>query len=219
MGMTDWSVLHHAYGTAEDIPALLDRAAANDQEAWSQLWSALCHQGSSYTASYAALPHLAEMPHVDAVVLAAGIVADGGDEVRVEHAAAIAELLATANAALPDADDDFIYVLEAVLVFEGLLDQADVLSWGVANEEYEIECSECDTAMFIVTNEGVSRTEDAERPMRPADPAKLDGLGRRACETAAAHGQDDVARVLRYFFGQATCPACDAELTVSAELL
>lgn len=33
---------------------------------------------------------------------------------------------------------------------------------------------------------------------------------------ARANVQDEVARV---FFGQATCPACDAGLTASAELL
>lgn len=115
-------------------------------EAWSELWSALCHQGTSYTASYAALPRLAEMASLDAVLLAAGIVADGGAEVLAEHAPAIAKLLATANAALPDAGDDFVHVLEAVLVLEGLHDQADVLAWGVTNEEYEIECPECDTS-------------------------------------------------------------------------
>ena len=219
MGMTDWSVLQHAYGTAEDIPALLDRAAADDQEAWSELWSALCHQGTSYTASYAALPRLAEMANVDAVLLAAGIVADGGAEVLAAHAPAVTTLLGTANAALPNAGDDFVYVLEAVLVLEGLHDQADVLAWGVTNEEYEIECPQCGTSMYIAIDEGVSRTEDAERPLRPSDPSTLDGIGRRVCDTAAAHGQDKAARVFRYFFGQATCPACDAELTVSDELL
>ena len=219
MGMTDWSALHHAYGTAEDVPALLDRAAADDQEAWSELWSALCHQGTSYTASYAALPHLAEMASLDAVLLAAGIVADGPDEVRTEHAAAITTLLARANDLLPVTADGYEYLLEGALVLEGLLDQADAMAWGVAEEEYEVECPECDTPMFILPAEGISKTAEAQRPLRPADPTTLDGIGRRVCETAAAHGQDEVARVLRYFFGQATCPACDAELTVSAELL
>ncbi|MFJ5985487.1 hypothetical protein [Lentzea sp. NPDC092896] len=217
--MTDWSVLHHAYGTAEDIPALLDRAATDDQEAWSELWSALCHQGSSYTASYAALPHLAEIGSLDAVLLAVGIVADGPDEVRTEHAAAIATLGTRANELLPVTDDGYEYLLEGVLVLEGLLHQADAMAWGVAEEEYEIECPECDTPMFILPAEGISKTVEAERPLRPADPTTLDGVGRRVCETAAAHGQDKVARVLGYFFGQATCPACDAELTVSDELL
>jgi hypothetical protein len=45
--MTDWSRLSHAYGSAEDIPALLDQIASDPApERWNDLWSALCHQGS-----------------------------------------------------------------------------------------------------------------------------------------------------------------------------
>jgi hypothetical protein len=59
-----WSQLTHAYGAAGDIPALLERARSDlrpghqRESAWFELWSALCHQGDAYTASYAALPHL-----------------------------------------------------------------------------------------------------------------------------------------------------------------
>jgi len=60
-----WSTLNHAYGRANDIPALLLSAEAdpspkssNDQEPWFSLWSALCHQGDVYSASFAAVPHL-----------------------------------------------------------------------------------------------------------------------------------------------------------------
>ena len=59
-----WATLSHAYGQAADIPHLL---AGADEDArpghqpgstWFDLWSALCHQGDTYTASYAAVPHL-----------------------------------------------------------------------------------------------------------------------------------------------------------------
>jgi len=56
----------HAYGPAEDIPALLSRAGDDTGpghepgDAWFDLWSALCHQGDTYTASYAAVPHLVQ---------------------------------------------------------------------------------------------------------------------------------------------------------------
>ena len=59
-----WSQLHDAYGLASGIPELLRTAAQSpaplqpDQEPWFSLWSALCHQGDVYTASYAAVPHL-----------------------------------------------------------------------------------------------------------------------------------------------------------------
>src|SRR6266567_361398 len=59
-----WRELSHAYGSAQDIPGLLSqlRTAAPKKdyqsEPWFSLWSALCHQGDVYTASYAAVPHI-----------------------------------------------------------------------------------------------------------------------------------------------------------------
>ena len=60
-----WRTLASAY-PEEDIPALLrqlstfprgdDRAA----EPYFTLWGALCHQGSTYPASYAAVPHIVD---------------------------------------------------------------------------------------------------------------------------------------------------------------
>jgi hypothetical protein len=68
----DWAALAHAYGSAEDIPSLL-RAAVTDNRGghvpdspWFSLWSALCHQGDSYTASYAAVPHLIRLATLQA---------------------------------------------------------------------------------------------------------------------------------------------------------
>ncbi len=61
-----WSELSHAYGPAADVPALLEAAAGLPPsggwraEPYFSLWSALCHQGDVYTASYAAVPHLLE---------------------------------------------------------------------------------------------------------------------------------------------------------------
>ena len=59
-----WSELTHAYGPAADIPPLLRRlrdfppATDYRAEPYFSLWSALCHQGDVYPASYAAVPHL-----------------------------------------------------------------------------------------------------------------------------------------------------------------
>jgi hypothetical protein len=61
--MTDWASLRHAYGPADDIPALLAAAEADpiNRQVWDDLWGRLCHQGSIYSASYPALPALAAM--------------------------------------------------------------------------------------------------------------------------------------------------------------
>lgn len=59
-----WDDLEHAYGPASDIPGLLHLAESDLRRGhqpgstWFQLWSALCHQGDVYQASYAAVPAL-----------------------------------------------------------------------------------------------------------------------------------------------------------------
>jgi len=59
-----WSALSDAYGASSGIPKLLAHAeklpedTGGDVEPYFSLWSALCHQGDVYSASYAALPHL-----------------------------------------------------------------------------------------------------------------------------------------------------------------
>jgi hypothetical protein len=59
-----WSELLDAYGAATDIPRLLrelPQAAVGDDyqtEPWHSIWSALCHQGDVYPASFAAVPHV-----------------------------------------------------------------------------------------------------------------------------------------------------------------
>ncbi|XIE80919.1 HEAT repeat domain-containing protein [Streptomyces sp. SBR177] len=66
IGDVDWGALRHAYGSAEDVPALLRAAGgaadpAEREEAFDELGSALCHQGSVYSATVAAVPFLARL--------------------------------------------------------------------------------------------------------------------------------------------------------------
>ena len=63
----NWSSLHHAYGPASDIPALLAQAGTAappsryTDEPWFTLWSALYHQDDIFSASFAALPILVDI--------------------------------------------------------------------------------------------------------------------------------------------------------------
>ncbi len=58
-----WQQLTHAYGAADDVPAMLKNLQldANDKVAWEEIWSALCHQDTVYGATYAAVPHLVKL--------------------------------------------------------------------------------------------------------------------------------------------------------------
>jgi hypothetical protein len=58
-----WAELAQSYGTAEDVPRLLDALACIGTEearaeVWFALWRTLYRPGETYTASYAAVPHL-----------------------------------------------------------------------------------------------------------------------------------------------------------------
>lgn len=58
-----WAELKQAYGTAEDVPRLLEALACIGREearaeVWFALWRTLHRPGEAFTASYAAAPHL-----------------------------------------------------------------------------------------------------------------------------------------------------------------
>lgn len=68
-----WERLEHAYGSAEDIPNLIlqlrgfPSAEGAEAEPYFSLWSALCHQGDVYSASYSAVPHIVSAIKVDPI--------------------------------------------------------------------------------------------------------------------------------------------------------
>lgn len=80
-----WKELRHAYGSAEHVPALIRAIAAeatprySDHPAkarsnptpWDEVYSSLCHQGSAYSATYAALPHIVQIAERDGVAMRA----------------------------------------------------------------------------------------------------------------------------------------------------
>ncbi|MGW1881991.1 hypothetical protein [Streptomyces sp. NPDC001970] len=240
---TDWSQLSHAYGSAEDIPGLFARLGGDkDGQVWQDLWSALCHQGSAYEASYAALPVLADIAagrapgeREQAVLLAGAIMAseDGpsgaGDE-HERYADEIAELLRIAEELLaaatdPDAAADFVHYLESVLAFE------DVPVWssrleGLFEGEYEVDCPVCWSDLFVAFAEygtfasaGDYVTADPPKAaLHPAEPAELDGIAARLHGLARDAGQTGIARGLTYLFGRATCPDCETVFPVSPQV-
>ncbi|WP_433400773.1 HEAT repeat domain-containing protein [Streptomyces sp. CA-146814] len=61
----DWERLHHAYGSAYDIPDQLRLVCGDNEEkrksAWLHLFNTIFHQGSRYTSSAAAVPFFARI--------------------------------------------------------------------------------------------------------------------------------------------------------------
>jgi hypothetical protein len=63
----DWSALTHAYGPAEDVPAMLRQLASGDPAAWvagiDSLYWTIYHQGTVYDSTPKAVPVLIELLH------------------------------------------------------------------------------------------------------------------------------------------------------------
>ncbi|OSZ62130.1 hypothetical protein OQI_01610 [Streptomyces pharetrae CZA14] len=242
--MTDWSRLHHAYGTAEDIPSLLDRAGSDPQDSsWDDLWSRLCHQGTVYSASYAALPALTEMarrwtpPDRQAPLhLAGSIVAStdrpyGAEDPRVTYASAMAELAQLTEEALrlPGlASTDYVDLLSTLLSFQGVEVWCEQLD-GLNDEEYEVPCPACGSENFIVFGKyGFFSTIDSmymksttarKVPLQPQAPSSLEGLAQRLHNRALADGHPDIAHKLTYVFGTAQCADCDEVFSVEKAIV
>ncbi|GLY15194.1 hypothetical protein Kisp01_22090 [Kineosporia sp. NBRC 101677] len=237
--VTDWSRLTHAYGPADDIPALLKQLGEQPRaELWNDLWSALCHQGGVYDASFAALPWLAGQAAgtdreqvVNAVVLAAAILAAADDcgytaedtapyapEQDALRAAAEQQLHARRCPPL-----EYIYLMAAMLTFEGQTHWNEDLPAGLSDGEYELTCPACSAALLMVLDERgfyVAEADDEgwSRPLRPIDAARLEGLGRRLYDLADGDGQHEIATLLTFVFGEADCPRCEAGFVVTERI-
>ncbi|WP_086859237.1 MULTISPECIES: HEAT repeat domain-containing protein [Streptomyces] len=95
----DWASLKHAYGAATDVPGILGALRSADAEdrngAFYDMYGSLCHQGSVYEATAAAVPFLVDIllepgyPDRQDLLSFLGDVCHGGD---TGHAAALAAM-------------------------------------------------------------------------------------------------------------------------------
>lgn len=238
-GMTEWASLRDAYGSAERVPALLaavEEAGTDEGDRWVDLWGRLCHQGTVYGASYAALPALARMSqrhppsgYVEALHLAAAIIAsnDGpGDSasVRQRYANEIADLRTAAARNLQHAidDTDFVYGLQALMAFEdGGVWQRNLHY--LANGELELDCPSCDEHLLLGMDGPEFRLESfadgslAPSTVTPVQPPAATVEG-RLLALAHASNRPAVADKLPYLFGGSTCPRCQVWFEVPHSL-
>jgi hypothetical protein len=163
--MVDWASLHHAYGAAADVAALLDRLSPDPTDnVWGDLWSRICHQGSVYSASFAALPLLADaaarwQPKQRTQPLAlAGCILSSKDSrnlveifFRENHSVVrrFQELCQESLAVRGLPKEDFIYLLQAARSFDG--DEF----WGgkldqLASGEFPGICPHCGVDLYLV---------------------------------------------------------------------
>ncbi|GAA0297545.1 hypothetical protein GCM10010302_40230 [Streptomyces polychromogenes] len=222
---------------SDDLPAAFARLGGEeDGRVWGELWDDLCHQGSVYDDSFAALPYLAAIAAgrapgapLDAVLMAGLIVSAADAERSARYAREITALLPVARALLDAATDDapaFVYLLQCVLAFEGERVWSAGRLEGLFEQEYELDCPACTAPLFIAFGDhgvfapdGDHVTADPARAaLRPADPSALAPLPARLHRTAARAGHEDIARGLTHLFGRAACPSCAAAFSVADEV-
>ncbi|WP_157963913.1 hypothetical protein [Actinocorallia populi] len=237
--MTDWTRLRHAYGRADDVPGMLDRLVPDEEaEVWTELSSAICHQGTVYSASFAALPRLTEVAREWApadrlwpLSLAGRIVAGarqdhGLGDVRAAHAAEITELLRLAEETLAAVggevrESDFLDLLQSILAFENVPVWSERLLT-LAHGEFELYCADCDECMCVILDGPRFSTYvsgvEPESEVVPVAPDDLEPLGRRLYLAAEAAGRPKVMARLLHLFGTTACPECGREFQVAAEV-
>ena len=231
--MPEWGTLRHAYGSAEDIPGLLDQLSP-DQKApvWDELWSRVCHQDSVYSASFAVLPYLlaaaSKWPpfqRVQPLNLASGIVGSwdvegSREQLIAEHLPVVAELhklTLDMLASVKFERTDYVYMLQAALAFHG-----DRL-WGcelsrIVDGEFDVRCPHCNAGFYIVleddrifcTTEGWGKPSATRRelPISPCAPTQLPQVGQWLHEQCLASDHGPLAPTICHLFGSSRCPKC-----------
>lgn len=230
--MPEWSRLRDAYGSAEDLPSVLESAESSGD--WDEAYSRLFHQGTTYTASFAALPMLTEMAlrqpaagHVAAMDLAAAILSsqdlptpEASVRARSDHAQHIGALRALAERRLSEAgsDGEFVYLLQALMAFEDVDPWQRSLDY-LADGAAPLTCPTCDQPLLLDLTGApctVSSVHDRDRltEVRPAAPSP-GHAEHRLLELAESHGRSPLADPLRALFGTARCPSCPAEFDIA----
>ncbi|MFI5298777.1 MAG: hypothetical protein ACHREM_11830 [Polyangiales bacterium] len=232
--MTDWSKLAHAYGTADDLPALLGSLTPDPHsQAWDKLWSRVCHQGTVYPASFATLPILCELatcwapaqrfqPLVLAGAIAASISVVGLQAEHRDLEATIAELHSLALNTLPAVPDatnsEFVYLLQATLALGGDRVWGRVLD-RLVDGEFEADCASCSAELFIVVGsygtfvtceEWVNRPSTKRVAIRARSAAAAPTTENWLIEQSCGPSRATLRGWFLHLFGDADCPACGA---------
>ncbi len=238
---TPWSSLSHAYGSADDTPRLLARLQQGDKQALSSLFGSICHQGSVYSASFAAAPYLVRIANNEAdptfrasVLILVGSIHSSTDDrsggvssdIMDAYRLALPQALSAAVSTLGQGLDSVTatYLLEATAALNGLTSPGRVISGFVARE-FRLCCPGCKRELYVWPEAGqlavsaedpVSHPETKRALTQPAPslaPAAADELS-WLCQLAQAAGLVEVQTLLPHLYGDAACPECATSFNV-----
>jgi hypothetical protein len=231
--MPNWRDLRHAYGSAEDLPEILEQLEPDTKApVWGELWGRVCHQGTIYSASMPVLPFLLDaasgwgpLQRAMPLALAGSIVAAPGAQIAgYESCVESLRLLALETLKARGLSRyDRVYVTEAVLALSG-----DPI-WGRVLDQFNDgafpgRCHSCRAQLEFVIGEygffcaGGDWVRDADTPrteIHPCERQRLNGLGEWLCGISADSGDMVLADRVRYLFGNSRCPRCGQPVEVA----
>jgi hypothetical protein len=236
----DWSELSDAYGSATAVGTLLRSLEPSPEaDVWDELWSRICHQGTVYSASFAALPELVEVAaqwppreRLMPVTLAGRILAsnDGGaaqlfsDAALTEHGEILTTLTHETVVSWDWDNDQFVYLLAALLAFAGQRFWSRELE-RLADGDLNFQCPHCNAELFVVigrdgiftsAGEWVNHSTSKRGAIFPAtEPAR--GVQEKIFNVATTTRHDEVATWLLALFGSSECPECGGRTQIWEE--
>jgi hypothetical protein len=224
--MPNWRELKHAYGSAEDIPGIISALTPDPTSpAWEDLWSRVCHQGMTYSASPVVLPFLLSVASgwsatdramplalAGSIVAAPQTILDGYAE-TVEALRTLA-LDTMKNPAL--SREARIHVMQSVLAFQG-----DRL-WGKAFDhlndgEFPASCPACRKDLYIVigkhglfvtSGDWVRKPSVVRTEIKPLEADTLTGVGQWLHTVSVQCNDSELSHWICYLFGASKCPEC-----------
>jgi hypothetical protein len=236
--MQDWTSLRDAYGEASKVPKLLSQLSTDPGHAvWHEVWSRLCHQGTVYSASFAALPLLLEWAETvppekrSTVLVLAGAITSSRDVVSGSEARPVAlaatskrfEALAVETLAEPRlSSSDFIHVAQAALAFRQEPVWGEVLDQ-FNDGEFKGLCGSCGSDLYLVvgqhgffaTNYDWASPLTKRAPISASPVQSLGDVGRWLYGQAVGGKQVQIANWTLHLFGTTECPACGKSIRVA----
>jgi hypothetical protein len=234
--MANWKELRHAYGSAEDLPEIISALTPDpNSPAWDELWSRVCHQGTTYSASPAVLPFLLraasgwDSAARATPLLLAGSIVSAPQTTLSGYEPTVEALRILALDTVRDRElsrNDRIYVMQSALAF-----QRDRL-WGrvlehLVDGEFPALCPTCRRDIYVVigrygffvaAGDWVRSPQTPRTEIRPRETEELNGVGSWLYRVCAESGDSELGEWIRYVFGVSKCPECQESFEVPAAI-